>query len=68
MPTLDIFRIAVQLALVSIPFASTPAIPDQPPPPGRLVALGGRKLHLYCTGQGRPTVILETGAGAFSID
>ncbi len=68
MPTLDIFRIVVQLALVSIPFASTPAIPDQPPPPGRLVALGGRKLHLYCTGQGRPTVILETGAGSFSID
>jgi len=37
-------------------------------PPGRLVDVGGRKLHLYCTGQGGPTVILEAGAGSFSID
>jgi pimeloyl-ACP methyl ester carboxylesterase len=68
MPTLDIFRIAVRLVLISIQFASTPALPDQPPPPGRLVDLGDRKLHLYCTGKGSPTVILETGAGSFSID
>jgi pimeloyl-ACP methyl ester carboxylesterase len=29
------------------------------PPPGRLVEVGGYKLHLYCTGEGSPTVILE---------
>ncbi len=36
------------------------------PPPGRLVDVGGYRLHLYCLGQntdGRPTVILETGLG-----
>ena len=37
-------------------------------PPGKLVDVGGRKLHLYCTGHGSPTVILEAGAGSFAID
>ncbi len=32
-------------------------------PPGRLVDIGGRRLHLYCTGHGSPTVILEAGLG-----
>ena len=31
------------------------------PPPGRLVDVAGHKMHLYCTGQGTPTVILESG-------
>jgi pimeloyl-ACP methyl ester carboxylesterase len=38
------------------------------PPPGRLIDIGGRKLHFYCTGNGSPTVILMAGGGAFSID
>lgn len=38
------------------------------PPPGRLIDIGGRKLHLNCTGNGVPTVILVGGGGAFSID
>src|SRR5438067_7809623 len=38
------------------------------PPPGRLVDVGGRKLHLLCSGAGSPTVILEAGASAFAID
>ena len=37
-------------------------------PPGRLVDVGGRRLHLNCTGQGSPTVVFEAGAGAFSVD
>lgn len=37
-------------------------------PPGRLIDVGGRKLHLYCSGKGSPTVILMAGGGAFSID
>jgi pimeloyl-ACP methyl ester carboxylesterase len=36
--------------------------------PGRLVDIGGRKLHLLCSGSGSPTVILVAGGGAFSID
>src|SRR5882762_5528276 len=38
------------------------------PPPGKLIDIGGRKLHLYCEGKGSPTVILMAGGGAFSID
>lgn len=37
-------------------------------PPGRLIDVGGRKLHVHCTGEGNPTVILVAGGGAFSID
>lgn len=39
-----------------------------PHPPGRLVDIGGRRLHLHCSGQGQPTVIIETGLGDFSFD
>lgn len=38
------------------------------PPPGRLIDVGGRKLHLHCTGSGSPTIVLMAGGGAFSID
>lgn len=37
------------------------------PPPGELVDVGGRNLHLYCVGEGSPTVILESGLGGWSI-
>jgi pimeloyl-ACP methyl ester carboxylesterase len=36
------------------------------PPPGRLVDVGGHKLHLWCTGAGTPSVILESGLGGSS--
>ncbi len=46
---------------------------DSPPypPPGRLVDVGGWRLHLNCTGEARPpqpTVILEAGVGDFSVE
>jgi pimeloyl-ACP methyl ester carboxylesterase len=37
------------------------------PPPGRLVEIGGHRLHLWCTGSGSPTVILESGLGGSSL-
>jgi pimeloyl-ACP methyl ester carboxylesterase len=37
-------------------------------PPGQMVDIGGRKLHLVCSGTGSPTVILEAGASSFAID
>ena len=36
------------------------------PAPGRLVDVGGRRLHLSCTGSGDPTVVLFPGAGDLS--
>jgi pimeloyl-ACP methyl ester carboxylesterase len=38
------------------------------PPPGQLIDVGGHQLHLYCTGSGSPTVVLEPGGGASSSD
>lgn len=53
--------------------ASAPVLAQQQPgsigpAPGRLVDIGGRKLHFICSGSGSPTVVLEAGAGAFAID
>ncbi len=41
------------------------------PPPGKLVDVGGWRLHLNCTGKSErnsPTVVFESGSGDFSID
>lgn len=37
-------------------------------PAGKLVDIGGYRLHLYCTGSGGPTVILEHGHRATYLD
>lgn len=34
--------------------------------PGRLVDVDGIEMHLYCTGSGSPTVVLDAGLGEFS--
>lgn len=36
-------------------------------PPGQLFAVDGFKMHLFCTGSGTPTVILESGVGDDSL-
>src|SRR5262244_723717 len=38
------------------------------PPPGKLIDVGGYRLHLNCTGNKSPTVVLIAGAGDFSFD
>lgn len=37
------------------------------PAPGRLVDIGGYRLYLDCRGTGTPTVVIDAGAGAWSI-
>jgi pimeloyl-ACP methyl ester carboxylesterase len=37
------------------------------PPPGRLVDVGGRRLHLLCIGDGTPVVIFEAGTFGTSL-
>lgn len=47
--------------------SSTPPLP----PPGKLIDIGGWRLHLNCTGEAsasQPTVILEAGVGDFSVE
>lgn len=38
-----------------------------PTPPGRLIDVGGYRLHLNCQGEGTPAVILDAALGASSI-
>ena len=54
------------LSITSLVRAQAPT--TLPPAPGRLIDVGGRKLHLLCSGQGEPTVVLEAGASSFAID
>ena len=65
------------LAVVLVAAPTIAQVPEQqrtgmqaelPPPPGRLIDVGGRLLHLLCSGEGSPTVILEAGASSFAID
>jgi pimeloyl-ACP methyl ester carboxylesterase len=36
------------------------------PAPGNLIDVGGFKMHIYCMGEGSPTVVLEALSGGFS--
>jgi pimeloyl-ACP methyl ester carboxylesterase len=37
------------------------------PPPGQLVDVGGHRLHIWCVGQGSPTVLMLSGGGTPSV-
>ena len=37
-------------------------------PPGQMVNVDGHLMHIYCTGEGSPTVILEAGAYSYSTE
>jgi pimeloyl-ACP methyl ester carboxylesterase len=66
-PTAALVLVALAGVGLATPAASA-ADPPVPPSPGRLVDIGGRRLHLHCTGSGSPAVIVENGFGGFSID
>jgi hypothetical protein len=56
-----LFSIIILILLVA-PIAAMGAPPQ---PPGRLVDAGGSvgiNMHIYCTGEGNPTVVLDAGA------
>lgn len=55
-------------AVLGIAASLLAQVADIGQPPGSLIDIGGRKLHLHCTGKGTPNVILEAGASAFAID
>lgn len=44
------------------------SIPPKPSAPGELVDVGNFLMHLYCVGEGSPTVILEPGFARFSLN
>jgi pimeloyl-ACP methyl ester carboxylesterase len=57
----------VFIASLLIALIATAQMPGtQPAPLGKLIDLGGYRLHLYCTGKGKQTVVLSPGGGDFS--
>ena len=58
-----IIIVAILLGGIGRVYQSAAEAKDQQqyPPPGQMVDMDGYRLHLYCTGQGSPTVILESG-------
>jgi pimeloyl-ACP methyl ester carboxylesterase len=38
------------------------------PAPGELIDVGGHRLHIYCIGEGEPTVVMEAGMSGWSTD
>lgn len=77
-----VFALSPGLAQAEVATATQPqeqaVLDDAPTPgaadinlvqsPGRRIQVGRAKLHLFCSGQGSPTVILEAGLGGFSLE
>src|ERR1700761_2319511 len=58
------FRAAFWLLLLAT-IGSAQTEKASPQPPGQLVDVDGHRVHIYCSGNGNPTVIV---AGRFSFD
>jgi pimeloyl-ACP methyl ester carboxylesterase len=56
----------VTLAGATYQGAATAIERRQFPHPGRMIDIGDRQLHIYCTGDGSPTVVLEAPAAGMS--
>jgi pimeloyl-ACP methyl ester carboxylesterase len=59
---------AISVGVSMAAAAPAPETGSKPRHPGKLVDLGGHKLHVNCTGHGSPTVVVENGLGDFSFD
>jgi len=60
---------AVIASSLLVPVSPQESRPDvEFAPVGRLIDLGGRRLHQVCSGEGSPAVVIENGAGGFSLD
>lgn len=61
----------VLMILLSVGYTSqlktTAADFQQFPAPGQLVDVGGYRMHIFCQGEGSPTVIVDSGLGDFSL-
>lgn len=62
--------IAFVLAITGMIYQTAATESDQRkyPPPGILVNVNGHKMHIYCMGEGSPTIILDHVGGGSSVD
>jgi len=59
---------ALLLSGAAYQFISTKIDENAYPPPGKLVDVGGYRLHINCSGEGGPTVVFDAGMGCNSLD
>ncbi len=63
--------LTVTLALLSANIQTLSAEGNNPSEfqrPGQLVDIGTHRLHIYCLGSGKPTVIMDAGLGGLSLE
>ncbi len=66
--TLAAVAVAILVLSPKTPFAQTSGGSPASQPLGRMVDVGGYRLHINCAGRGNPTVVLIAGSGDFSFD
>src|SRR5829696_868814 len=64
------FVLVLLVAGVVFQFVVTRIDQSRYPAPGRMLDVGGHRLHLYCTGaaRGSPTVVMDSGLGGTVLD
>jgi pimeloyl-ACP methyl ester carboxylesterase len=65
---LSVFIVILAIAGMIYQTAATEADQRKFPPPGVLVNVDGRKMHIYCMGEGSPTIVLDHVGGGSSVD
>ena len=60
--------ISLLFILTGIALANENLLPEDLYPPGQIVDVGGHRMHIYCQGRGEPTIVLDSGAGGFSLE
>jgi pimeloyl-ACP methyl ester carboxylesterase len=64
--TLGLLAVIVTIFSALTAFART-RLKKRYPPTGQIVDVGGYRLHMHVEGNGSPTVVLDAGAGGFSL-
>lgn len=65
-----LFAVIIGLPALGVVYEAVMAAGDvqRYPPPGQMVNVNGHNMHLNCTGEGSPTVILESEFAGWSLD
>jgi pimeloyl-ACP methyl ester carboxylesterase len=62
------YRLAFLLLFITILSLSVSVQANEKPYPGKLINVGTHRLHINCTGEGSPSVIIDSGIGGFSLE
>lgn len=64
----SVFMVVLAVTGMIYQTAATEADQRDYPPPGVLVNVDGYKMHMYCMGEGSPTILLDHAGGGSSVD